>query len=683
MKRIYLFFFLATLFGCQKANFNEQLDVTKEDLIKKGSYFWSNNEKVPLAADSNFFLVQTLAPVNSSKIAKANSKNVAILSSSRILIDKIELSTENIISNNEKSAIVKKIASFKTNSTSFKPNGKIVFKPKDINNIKQIENLLKSRADIISHDEYEVYTAEIIDIDKILEIANDLYESNLVEFSHPDFIADRQLTSNDPYYNNQYYLNQPNNIDINAPEAWNLIGSTNSVVKVAVIDDGVEAHEELTGRLLSGYTPKLSNGNGAPNLSGKHGQAVAGIVAAKRNNNISIAGIADNVHIIPVNIFYGNESYADIANAINWAWNQGQADILQNSWSISSTQVIDVVKNAINNAYVNGRNGKGCVIVFSSGNYHPDGSSDVKFNGVAFPANLPNVISVGAVDKNGNISAYSSRGPELDLVAPSGMNGAPDVWTIDRMGSNGYSMNNYTSTFSGTSAAAPMVSGVAALVLSRYPNLTASEVRDLLQTSATDMGTSGLDNTFGYGRVNASAALSAGPTVINGLASICDEGTYTLINPGTVTLENAGGIASLTPLGNNQWKVTRSGQANGNVVLKSVNSNGQSTTKNIIIGTVTAGTISGQGSLQLGESRTFTLNLLDNTDYNWSISYNPNVVMTKNSATSITLSTTGSVPMGWSENIVIRAKAVSNCGTATNEVTKTIKFVNERDPRLD
>lgn len=171
-------------------------------------------------------------------------------------------------------------------------------------------------------------------------------------------------------------------------------------------------------------------------------------------------------------------------------------------------------------------------------------------------------------------------------------------------------------------------------------------------------------------------------TTFAGPNNLCSEATYTLINPGTITLENASGVATLTALGNNQWKVTRIGQGNGNIILRSTIGS-KSYDKNITMGTITTGTIIGQASLQLGESRTFTLNLSDNTDYMWSISYNPNVVMTKNSATSITLSTTGSVPMGWSENIVIRAKAVSNCGTATNDVTKTIKFVNERGPILD
>jgi len=653
MKRIILFIFLATLFGCQKTIFNENIDHTQTDeqLIKAGSYFWSNNQKVPLSPDSSIYLVQLATNTSISKVAKAGGKKIAVLSTSRILIGKTDLEADNVISKAEKSEIIGKIPSFKVQNTPFKPNGKIVFKPKSAAELSKIKKLIGDRVHISDTVNYDVYTAEVSNIENILTTANKLYESGLVEFSHPDFIAEITKTSNDPYYTNQYYLNQTNNIDINAPEAWALLGNTTSPVKVAVIDDGVEAHEELTGRVLGGYTPKSSTGYGAPTAGSAHGQAVAGIVAAKRDNSIGIAGIADFAQIIPINIFYGGESYSDLANAINWAWNQGGADILQNSWSYNSTQIIDVVKNAINNAYTNGRNGKGCVIVFSSGNYHPDGSEPVKFNGVAFPANLPNVIAVGAVARDGNISLYSSRGPEIDLVAPSGQDLSPNVWTIDRMGAAGYSAGNYTSTFSGTSAAAPEVSGVAALVLAKFPNLTAAEVKNLLVQNATDMGPTGFDNTFGYGRVNASATLLSGPSVIDGPAQICSEGIYNIFNPGTITLENASNIASLTALGNNQWKVTRIGTASGIVKLRSV-SNGIIFDKTIMIGgTINIGfenlnhlqayddetfkVLAGTGSYTYqGDLTLFNSGSTGQTSYSWSLvsksSGNPIVSWTSN-----------------------------------------------------
>lgn len=585
MKRIILFLFLAALVSCQKTIFNENIDHAQVDqqLIKAGSYFWSNGQKIALSPDSSLYLVQLASNTNISKVAKAGGKKVAVLSTSRVLIGKTDLDADNVISKAEKSEIITKIPSFKVQETPFKPNGKIVFKPKSASELPKIKQLIGELVNISDTVNYDVYTAEVSNIENILSVANKLYESGLVEFSHPDFIAQLIRTSNDPFYSNQYYLNQTNNIDINAPEAWALLGSTTSQVKVAVIDDGVEAHEELTGRLFTGYTPKSSSGYGAPTAGSAHGQAVSGIIAAKRDNNIGIAGVADFVRIIPINIFYGGESYSDVANAINWAWNQGGADIIHNSWTYDGTQILDVVKNAINNAYTNGRYGKGCVIVFSSGNYHPDGNSSVKFNGVAFPANLPNVIAVGAVARDGAIALYSSRGPEIDLVAPSGQNGIGDVWTIDRMGSFGYSSGNYTSTFSGTSAAAPEVSGAAALLLAKFPSLTAAEVKNLLIQNATDMGPVGFDNTFGYGRVNASAALLSGPSVIEGPSQICTEGIYSIFNPGTITLENNSGIATLTSLGNNQWKVTRVGTTSGVIKLKST-LNGKNFDREIIVG---------------------------------------------------------------------------------------------------
>jgi hypothetical protein len=137
---------------------------------------------------------------------------------------------------------------------------------------------------------------------------------------------------------------------------------------------------------------------------------------------------------------------------------------------------------------------------------------------VYYPSRLNSVLSVGSVTNQGNHSNYSNEGPNLDLVAPS--NPAPGqagagVQTIDRMGSAGYSFGNYTPSFGGTSAACPVVAGVAALLVSVDPGATATSIKNTLITTATDMGSSGFDNTFGFGRVNAAAALSVGaaPTV--------------------------------------------------------------------------------------------------------------------------------------------------------------------------
>jgi hypothetical protein len=169
------------------------------------------------------------------------------------------------------------------------------------------------------------------------------------------------------------------------------------------------------------------------------------------------------------------------------------------------------------------------VIVFAAGN----GGACVEY-----PARNPNVIAVGAIDNQGNQYGYSARGPELDLVAPSGNSfGGIGVRTLDRMGIAGDFAGNYRDNFDGTSAAAPVVAGVAALVLSVNPNMTQQQVRDILINTAIDMGANGFDNNFGNGRVNACAAVQAAMSTISGPDLLCSTSSYTLLNvPGGSTV---------------------------------------------------------------------------------------------------------------------------------------------------
>ena len=135
----------------------------------------------------------------------------------------------------------------------------------------------------------------------------------------------------------------------------------------------------------------------------------------------------------------------EIAEAIKWAWQR--ADILSCSWGGGPAS--NDITSAINNARRYGRNGKGCVVVFASGNGYPS------IKDVSFPGNVDGVITVGAIDNRGVIRNYSQRGASMDLVAPSG--GSPgDVVTTDRMGNLGYHTGNYYLEFNGTSAACPM-----------------------------------------------------------------------------------------------------------------------------------------------------------------------------------------------------------------------------------
>ncbi len=376
----------------------------------------------------------------------------------------------------------------------------------------------------------------------VLDVIAEMNTLSEIEWCEPEMLLEYKL--NNPLYPKQYYLKNTGQnggtwgIDINVEPAWRITnGSTN--VKVAVIDVGVDRnHEDMGNRVLAGYTIGNPGGHGVPQNAGtgiytykEHGMACAGIIAAS-NNSIGIRGVASNVCILPINIapnvadaFYGGfGTTIEIAEAIKWAWQR--ADILSCSWG--GTPSNDIA-SAINDARKYGRNGKGCVVIGASGNGYP------KVANAGFPSNIDGVITVGAIDDRGVIRGYSQRGAAMDLVAPSGESGPGNgnIYTTDRPGTLGCESGNYTGRFGGTSAACPQVAGVAALMLSVNPALTETQVRTILQNTAKDLGTPGFDYTYGYGLVDAYAAVSAVNTAsasISGPSEVCDRAIYKINN---------------------------------------------------------------------------------------------------------------------------------------------------------
>ena len=420
-----------------------------------------------------------------------------------------------------------------------------------------IDQIIKSsdgRLSIESNNDCTyILTCDLKNSDEVMRVVSHIVELDGIEYCVPEMYGNCYPSSN-PYYSQQYYLKNTSSsnysfqIDINVEPAWNITNGSSDLI-VAVVDDGVERnHQDLGGRVLNGYTIANSTGYGEPqnaefynvwnwyDYRKAHGTACAGIIAAS-NNDIGIRGIASNVKILPINIRpdYVSNPYTngygtnvEIANAITWAYQNG-ADIISCSNQFSTNPYII---QAINNARLNGRNGKGCVIVVSSGN---SGST----SGVEFPANVNGVLAVGAIHKNGTIWNYSSRGSSLSIVAPSGELGlAGDVVTTDLSGNNGYTSINYVEHFGGTSAACPQVAGVAALMLSVNSNLTESQVKTKIQQTARDLGSSGYDTTFGYGLVNAYGAVCAALTgdKIVGPQLVSTSGSYYIQNlPSGVT----------------------------------------------------------------------------------------------------------------------------------------------------
>ncbi|MCC7376549.1 MAG: S8 family serine peptidase, partial [Verrucomicrobiales bacterium] len=164
---------------------------------------------------------------------------------------------------------------------------------------------------------------------------------------------------------------------------------------------------------------------------------------------------------------------------------------------------------------------------------------------VSYPGNHPNAISVGASTDCDRRSDYSEYGPETDFVAPSN-GGWNDVTTLDPTGAVGYSTSDYTTGFGGTSSATPLAAGVGALLLSVNPNLTATQVRDTMRNTADKIGpvpyVAGFNNEYGYGRINARAALDAIPiptvTVVaadNAAAEPSNTGRFVFTRTGPTT----------------------------------------------------------------------------------------------------------------------------------------------------
>lgn len=376
----------------------------------------------------------------------------------------------------------------------------------EVYDAQYIKNIINSNTHLL----------KVENIENQLPLIQDLHAMGVLKWGEPDFKVDLVKTTDDPMYPDQWHLNNTGgsidgkalvaDIDVNAPEAWTITTGSSDVI-VAVIDDGVEAHEDMQ-TLLPGYTP-VDGSDGAPASSGDgHGQQVAGLISAQ-HNSIGVAGIAPGVSMFSVNIFAPNTTNTDVAEGIVWAVDNG-ADVLSNSWGFGScTYDVAAITDAFAYAASNGRGGLGSISLVASGNDF--------YDCVSYPANLPTVTAVGGISGDGERSMYSNYGPALDIVAPSDddwqrfgrdyySTGTHGLRTIDREGTNGWYDGNYSEAFGGTSGATPQVSAVTALVLSVNSSLTKSEVENILYTSAKDMGD---ENQYGAGLVDAYGAVTA------------------------------------------------------------------------------------------------------------------------------------------------------------------------------
>jgi len=361
-----------------------------------------------------------------------------------------------------------------------------------------------------------------------------------------------QRTVNDPLFPNQWHLagNTPN-IQMNA--SWDV--ATGKGVNVTVVDDGLEvAHEDLAGNTYPlssnnhrNYNSGTPNDPTPANPGQNHGTNCAGLIAAVGFNNIGVIGVAPEAKLMGLRLIAEGAGDDSVGDAMSWQPNGLTTHVSSNSWGPTddgkALGVMGALQAAgIQQAATTYRGGLGTVFAVSAGNGRQagDDSSYDAFAGSRF------TIGVGAVGKTGDPSSYSEMGINVAISALGGETAPPDMlWTTNNSGPDGLSSLqgkaatstapvNYSDAFNGTSAAAPQVSGAAALLLQVNPNLGYRDVKEILMKTATKTGLQNGDafkdngagfsfsHSFGAGLLNVSAALdlAAGWTDLGPLTSV-------------------------------------------------------------------------------------------------------------------------------------------------------------------
>ncbi|HCN83138.1 MAG TPA: hypothetical protein DIT07_05875 [Sphingobacteriaceae bacterium] len=341
----------------------------------------------------------------------------------------------------------------------------------------------------------------------IEEVINELLQNDQVEYAEPSYIYRTNYIPNDASFANQSYLNI-----VKAPEAWDLIRNSSSVI-IGIVDTGSDMdHPDLAANFyintadpvdgidndndgyidnnigwdfvgLSGTNRVQDNNPSVTSDTTMHGVHVSGIASAVSNNGVGVASIAFNAKLLIVKAGADNDGSSIYAGfeGIKYAADHG-AKIINCSWGGYSTSSFgqDVINYAIS---------KDCLIISSAGNDNRSTPS--------YPASYPGVISVASVDNLDRKSSFSNYGSRISISAP---------------GNSIYNTlyNNTYGVFSGTSMASPLVASAAALLKSYYPAYTMNQIGSLLVNSADDISAKnpGFPGQLGTGRLNIFRALS-------------------------------------------------------------------------------------------------------------------------------------------------------------------------------
>jgi thermitase len=317
-----------------------------------------------------------------------------------------------------------------------------------------------------------------------------LSKAPVVKYAEVDKILTAQALPNDTLIADQYALDV-----IEAPEGWDAAGlggfPSTGGAKVGIVDTGIDnSHPEFAGRISdcaqSTSILGLSDGirAGCSDVDG-HGTKVAGILGARANNGIGVAGVAFNSPLAICRALedgLGRGSTSNIVNCIYWLRGRGAQVISMSFGGGSSVTLHNAMKSAWNN-------GRGAVLVAAAGNH--GGYSSL------YPAAYPEVISVASTDAADGWWDGSNRNADVELAAPG-----VDILTTELDGGYAYG--------TGTSAATPYAAGVAAVMRTAFPGMRAVGIRYWLGWATDDLGDPGRDAYYGFGRVNLCRSITGG-----------------------------------------------------------------------------------------------------------------------------------------------------------------------------
>ncbi|WKJ89431.1 S8 family serine peptidase [Methylomonas montana] len=291
-----------------------------------------------------------------------------------------------------------------------------------------------------------------------------------IEFAELDMDHEMSTTPNDPLFGSAWHLPK-----IQVPTAWDVANAAG--ITIAILDTGVEAsHPDLANQMVPGVNA-VDSGADTSDIE-SHGTQVAGSAAAAFNNGVGVAGIAGNAKIMPVRITNrtdGVASTSDITRGLNWAADNG-ADVANISYAVSGSSSVTTAAQYMR--------GKGGVVVVAAGNSGIDpGYADNQY-----------MITVSATGGDDVKAGWSNYGAVVDVAAPG-----VSIQTTSVGGSY--------AAVSGTSFASPVTAGVVALIQSANLKLTPDQVEKVLESSADKVSGVDFDPNYGYGRINAAAAV--------------------------------------------------------------------------------------------------------------------------------------------------------------------------------